>query len=139
MMASIAAAAAMLPAAAMADSAPTTVQSVDITGAYAYVVTLPSHQKAVQVFFRTAHALPRRSSGGIRAGAGLDDNLPGSISSGRAKPDEHASCYSFVADDVKNGKLVGSGKSASVGSRHKVTVVAHGTDVGLLVRGVDWL
>lgn len=125
--ASIAAAAAMLPAAAMAGSAPTTVQSVDITGAYASVITLPSHQKAVQVVFRTAHALPRRSSGGIRAGAGLDDQPPGSIGSVRAKRDERANCYTFVAD-VKNGKLVGSGKSASIDSRHKLTVVARGTD-----------
>jgi len=54
--------------------------------------------------------------------------MPGSISSVRAKRDEHANCYTFVADDVKDGKLVGSGKSAAVGSRHKVTVVARGTD-----------
>lgn len=128
MMASIAAAAALLPAGAMAGSAPTAVQSVDITGAYASVITLPSHQKAVRVVFRTADALPRRSSGGLRAGAGLDDQPPGSISSVRAKRDEHANCYAFIADDVKDGKLVGSGKSASVGSRHKVTVVARGTD-----------
>ena len=56
------------PAAAAAGSTP----ALKVTGAYAYVNTLPSKQKLVSVVFKTASALPRGTNGSINAGISIE-------------------------------------------------------------------
>jgi hypothetical protein len=95
---------------AAASQAATTVDRVDVKGAYAFMTA-----DGLVVEFKTAQALPRKASGSIRASAALDRQLPGSISSGRRRG---ASCYGFIAE----------AKNTKIGSKHKLKVTARGTD-----------
>ena len=90
--------------------AATTVDRVDVKGAYAFMTA-----DGLRVEFKTAQALPRKASGSIRAGAALDGQLPSSIGSSRRTT---ANCYGFIA------KV----KSTKIGSRHKLKVTARSTD-----------
>ncbi|CAA9524667.1 MAG: hypothetical protein AVDCRST_MAG67-3528 [uncultured Solirubrobacteraceae bacterium] len=68
-------ASAVLGAAALAPvgSAADDTQTLQVTGAYAYVDTISaSKQKFVRVVFETAADLPRRWDGAIRAGISID-------------------------------------------------------------------
>ena len=91
-------------------AAATTVDSVNVKAAYAVNGT-----DGLLVVFKTEQALPRKSNGTIRAGGALDGRLPGSISSSGTHRSAH--CYGFIAR-----------KSAKLGSEHKLTVNARGTD-----------
>ncbi len=108
---------------AAVSQAATTVDSVDIKGAAAYIVD----QKTVQVVFRTQEALPRRASGMIRARGSLDGAPSSSLGTLRGSR-KAANCYVFSAA-VKNGKIVGpDAKPATVGSSHKLKIEARGTE-----------
>ena len=124
-------AAASLPAAALAQtSAPTTVPSVELKGAYAFVDTYPPGNKPVAaVVFRTAHQLPRRFDGLIRAGGSLGGNGGGgSISAVRGAHGKASHCYTFLAP-MKDGRLrTPKGGSVRPGTRYTLTVTARGTN-----------
>jgi len=102
--------AAFLLSGAAAGQAATTVDSVSIKAAYAVNGT-----DGLLVVFKTEQALPRKSSGMIRAGGALDGQLPGSISTSGTHKSAH--CYAFIGP-----------KTAKLGSEHKLTVNARGTD-----------
>ena len=85
--------AAFAPAAGAVTPAPT----LEVKGAYAYVDTLPSHQKLLKVVFRTRHALSRRFDGLIRAGVRIE-NVGHSV--GTAK--SGTNCYTASAE-IRNG------------------------------------
>jgi hypothetical protein len=90
--------------------AATTVDSVVVKGGYVYMTA-----DGLAVEFKTAQALPRKSSGSIRARASLDGQPPNSIASSRRTT---ANCYRFNTE-VKNTKI---------GSQHKLKVTVRSTD-----------
>lgn len=93
---------------AAVSQAATTVDSVDVKGAYAFV-----SPDGLAVVFKTGEALPRKASGGIRAAAALDGQLPNSLGGSRGRK---RNCYGFIAGP----------KDTKVGSKHKLTVSARG-------------
>jgi hypothetical protein len=128
--ASLAVAAAAVPAtAALAQThAPTTVPKVELKGAYAFVDAYPpSNKPFAAVVFRTAHQLPRRFDGMIRAGGSLDGGHGGSVGSVRgahAKAGRH--CYTFLVP-MKDGRLRSAAhRSVRAGTHHTLTVTARG-------------
>jgi hypothetical protein len=124
----VTAAVASLPGAALAQAdAPTTVPSLELKGAYAFVDSYPpGHSQYAAVVFRTAGELPRRFDGMIRAGGRLDDT-GGSVGSVRGAHGKASHCYTFLAK-LTDGRIAGPrGGSARIGSRHAVTVSARGT------------
>jgi hypothetical protein len=123
------AATALVPAAgALAADAPTTVASLDVTKAYAYVDNdLGDGKTYASVVFKTAGELPRRFDGMIRAGASLD-GTGHSVGSVRGQHGKAAHCYTINVQ-IRNGKIVGpKGKRAKIGSKHTLVVTARGTD-----------
>lgn len=128
--AAFAAAAALVPAAGAfaADTAPTTVPSLDIKGAYAYVDNSVNPGKSyAHVVFKTAGELPRRYDGMVRASGSLD-GTGHSVGGVRGKHGLKAHCYSFLAE-IKDGRIRGlNGKRANLGSKHTLVVSARGTD-----------
>jgi len=116
--AALAALAVSIPGSAMGQEA--SANSIQIEGAYAYVVNEPDAQ-GVQVVFKTMHALPRRSSGGIRAGGSLGSVTNGySLSTLRGSKSKN--CYVFTSATT-SGRVGGpGGKRATVGSKHVLTV-----------------
>jgi hypothetical protein len=125
----VTAAVASLPAAALAQAdPPTTVPSLELKGAYAFVDSYPpGHRDYVAVVFRTAGELPRRYDGMVRAGGRIDDT-GGSVGGVRGAHGTASHCYTFLAK-VKDGRIAGpKGGSARIGSRHTVVVAARGTN-----------
>lgn len=125
-LAALATAAVLAPAGAVAagDDA-TTVPSLKIKGAYAYVEnSLPGDKSYASVVVRTANVLPRRFDGMLRASGSLDGTAHslGSVK-GRA-----SRCYRFLAE-IKDGRIRGlKGRKAHIGSRHTMIITARGTD-----------
>jgi hypothetical protein len=117
-------AATFAPGAAQAQ-APTTVSSLDVVKAYAFVNrNLPDHKVYAQVVFKTAHQLPRRFDGLIRAGGALDGtgHSLGSVGGRKTR------CYTALFRIV-DGRIAGPhGKKASLGSKHTLVVTARGTN-----------
>ncbi len=83
------------PVAAAADSTP----ALKVTGAYAYIDTLPSKQKLVKVVFETASALPRRADGLIQAGISIE-GINHSIGSAK----RGSRCYTG-GSEIKGGSI----------------------------------
>lgn len=125
----LATAAVLAPAGAMAagDDA-TTIPSLKIKGAYAYVEnSLPGGKSYASVVVQTAGPLPRRFDGMLRASGSLDGTAH-SLGSVRGAKGKKANCYTFLAE-IKDGKIRGlKGKRANVGSKHTVVISARGTD-----------
>ena len=91
------------------------VPKLELDGAYAYVNTLPSKQKMLQVVFRTTHAVERRGDGSIQAGVSIDGV---SHSIGAAK--RGTSCYTG-ASEIKGGSI-----ATNVGN----TIIRKGAKLG---------
>ena len=112
------------PSAAQAQ-APTTVSSLDVVKAYAFVNRdLGDHKTYAQVVFKTAGQLPRRFDGMIRAGAALDGtgHSIGSVGGRKTR------CYTALFL-ITNGRIAGpKGKKAALGSKHTLKVTARGTN-----------
>ncbi|WP_205697788.1 hypothetical protein [Conexibacter sp. SYSU D00693] len=126
--AALASAVAVVPAtSALAQSdAPTTVESLEVVSAFAYVERdLPGPKDYVRVVVKTADELPRRFDGMIRAGGALD-GVQHSMGSVRTAAGKATRCYAFLAE-IKDGKVRGTAKKASIGSKHTVKVSARGT------------
>jgi hypothetical protein len=123
--AALTAAAVLAPAGAALAADSTTVDSVDIKGAYAYIEkNLTPHKTYAAVVFKTSKKLPRRYDGMLRASGSLD-GTGHSIASVKGK---NSRCYTFLAE-IKDGKIRGlNGKRANVGSKHTLVVSARGTD-----------
>jgi len=118
--AAIAAGAVSIPASAIGQEASAAADDIQIKGAYAYVVNEPG-AKGVRVVFKTVDALPRRSSGGIRAGGSLGPVTNGN-SLGSLRGSKPKNCYVFTSATV-SGRVGGpGGKRATVGSKHVLTV-----------------
>ena len=118
----------LAPATALAQeqAATTTVPSLKLKGAYAYVENnLGDKKHYIAVVFKTANVLPRRYDGMLRAGGALD-GTGNSIGSVKGK---NSKCYTFYVR-VLDGKVYGKdGRvSAARGTKHKLTVSARGTD-----------
>lgn len=119
-LATLAAGAALVPAAMAATDDGTTVDAVEIEGAYAFVdrfSTDPTRYAAV--VFRTDEALPRRAKDGmIRAGGRLD-GTGSSVSSVRGRRGKAADCYQIPVR-FQDGRIAGpDGRSAKIGSKHE--------------------
>jgi hypothetical protein len=114
----------LAPSAAQAQ-APTTVSSLDVVKAYAFVNRdLGDHKTYAQVVFKTASELPRRYDGMIRASAALDGTAHslGSVGGRTTR------CYTALFRIV-DGRIAGPhGKKASLGSKHTLKVTARGTN-----------
>ena len=92
------------------------------------IPTRPSNKPVAAVVFRTAHQLPRRYDGLIRAGGTLGANGGGgSIASVRGAHGKASHCYTFLAP-MKDGRLRSPARgSVRRGSRHTLTITARGT------------
>jgi hypothetical protein len=114
-------------ASAMAADAPTTVPSLHIVKAYAYVDDgLGDGKTYASVVFKTKGELPRRYDGMIRAGAALDGTSH-SVGSVRGAHGTRAHCY-VINVEIRDGKIRGpKGKRAKIGSRHTLVVTARGS------------
>jgi len=115
-----------------AGGTPTTVPSVKVTKAYAYVDTkIQPGTKYVHVVFKTKDELPRRYDGMIRASGALDQ-VGHSIGSVHGKASK---CYGFYVKIVDGRIATKHGASAKIGSKHKLVVTARG-DGGKDLSGV---
>lgn len=123
----LAAGAALVPAAMAQSDAVTTVDAVELEGAYAFVDRYPPGAKRyAAVVFRTAGALPRRFDGMLRAGGRLD-GTGSSVGSVRGRKGKAAHCYQILVK-LQDGRVAGpKGKRAKLGSKHALDVSARGT------------
>ncbi|QEC47365.1 hypothetical protein FSW04_07065 [Baekduia soli] len=128
------AAAGLVPASAgLAQTAPTTVPSLKLVGAYAVKDTrINPGRTTIATVFRTASELPRRYDGMIRA-SGFLDGVGHSVGSVKGRHGTSRHCY-VIYTNVVDGHLPGGGSSARLGTRHTLEVAARGTDGDLVAK-----